>query len=58
MRAAETRARAMNATERRLFLLGNGWSKGRNDNDWRQPSHGTGHSLAVAVRIALEQEER
>lgn len=58
MNAVETRARGMNPTMRRLYLLDNGWSKGRNDNDWRHPNHGGGHSLAVAVRIAMGEESK
>lgn len=53
MKAWEARARAMNPTERRLFLLDRGWSKGRNDNDWRHADHPGSHTLAAAIRIAL-----
>lgn len=49
----EAKARAMNPTMRRLYLLDNGWTKGRNDNDWRHVDHPGSHSLAAAIRIAL-----
>lgn len=45
--------RGTNPTQRRLFLLANGWQRGRNDSDWSHPVHGGGHTLAAAVRLAL-----
>lgn len=58
MGATETRVRAMNPTMRRMHLLSHGWDKGRNDNDWRHPQHGGGHSLAAAIRIAIGGDGR
>lgn len=43
---------ATNPTMRRMHLLANGWTKGRNDGDWRHPNHGGGHTLAAAYRLA------
>lgn len=42
----------MNPTMRRMHLLANGWTKGRNGSDWRHPNHGGGHTLAAAYRLA------
>lgn len=49
--AAEVRQ--MSPTEQRLFLMGHGWVRGRNQSDWRHPNHVGGHTLAAAVRLAL-----
>lgn len=56
MNAVEARVRAMNVTMRRMYLLEHGWSKGRNNKDWRHPVHGGGHTVAVAIRIAMQGE--
>jgi hypothetical protein len=54
----ETRVRAMNPTLRRLYLLEHGWSKGRNDSEWRHPEHAGSHSLAAAIRVAFGRESK
>lgn len=58
MKAYEARARAMNATEQRMYLLDHGWTRGRNQSDWRHPGHPGSHSLAAAIRLALREEGR
>lgn len=54
--AAETQARAMNPTQRRMYLLRNGWLRGRNDKDWSHPGRTGSYTLPVAVRLALGEE--
>lgn len=49
--AAEVRA--MNPTEQRLFLMEHGWTRGRNQSDWRHPEHQGSHTRAAAIRLAL-----
>jgi hypothetical protein len=54
--AAETQARAMNRTQRRMYLLDHGWTKGRDDQHWSHPKRDGSYTLPVAVRLALGEE--
>lgn len=54
-RAAEQRARRMNTTEQRLYLLDNGWTRDGSDKRWSHPTLGV-LPLSQAVRVALAEE--
>lgn len=58
MNRTEQWVRATNPTQRRLHLMANGWTRGRNQNDWQHPDHPGSHTLAAATRIALGTEGR